>query len=106
MNTMNRIAACIALVSVTGLAFGAAVTGDPPQRTVSYADLDLSHKAGAEILFSRIKSAARDVCEPQLGLELASRTVYHRCVDQAIGRAVADVNAAGLAALYRAGSAQ
>jgi UrcA family protein len=104
MNTVNRIAACIALVSVTGLAFGAAISDDPPQRTVSYADLNLSNTAGAAALYARIKSAARVVCEPQLNRELAMNTNYKRCVDEAIGRAVADVNAPVLVALYRPGS--
>jgi UrcA family protein len=106
MNTVNRIAAFIALVSVTGLAFGAANSDNPPQRTVSYSDLNLSHKAGAATLYSRIKSAAHAVCEPQLDRELVMRTNYQRCVDEAIGRAVADVNAPVLAALYRPGSVQ
>jgi UrcA family protein len=106
LNTVNRIAACIALVSVTGLAFGAAISDDPPQRTVNYGDLDLSHTAGAAALYSRIKSAAHAVCEPQLDHELVMRTNYERCVDAAIGRAVAEVNAPVLAALYRPGSVQ
>jgi UrcA family protein len=91
---------------VTGLAFGAAVSGDPPQRTVSYADLDLSHKAGAETLLARITAAAHDVCKPQLSRVLATGPDYQRCVNEAIGRAIADVNAPVLAVLYRAGSAR
>jgi UrcA family protein len=106
MNTLNRIVASIALASLSGIAFGAATSADPPQRTVSYADLNLSHPAGAATLYSRIKSAARAVCEPQLGIELITNTFYKRCVEDAIGRAVADVNAPVLAALYRPGSAQ
>jgi len=101
MNTLNRIAACIALVSVTGLAFGAAASDDRPQRTVSFADLDIGHEAGAEVLYARIRSAARAVCEPQLDRELTLLTNYRHCVDAAIGRAVADVNAPALTTLYR-----
>jgi UrcA family protein len=53
------------------------------QRTVKFADLDLTHAAGAEALYARIRSAARQVCAPSM----------RPCIDQAIARAVADVNA-------------
>lgn len=46
MNTMNRIAGFILLASITGFAFGAANGDETPKRTVNYADLDLSRKAG------------------------------------------------------------
>lgn len=106
MNILNRIAGFVLLASFAGFALGAGSGDEPPKRTVSYADLDLHRKAGVEALFSRIKFAAHAVCEPQSGFELAMRTNYQRCVDAAIGRAIADVNAPVLAVLYRAGSAQ
>jgi UrcA family protein len=101
MNTVKQIAGFILLVSFTGFVFGAANSNDPPKRVVSYADLNLSHKAGAETLLFRIKSAAREVCEPQLNRELGAGRRYRQCIDEAIARAVADVQAPVLAAVYR-----
>lgn len=104
MTTVNRIATFTLLASFAGFAFGAATGDDLPKQTVSYADLDLSHKAGAERLYTRIKSAAREVCEPQQTRVLTAGPQYQRCVNEAIGRAIADVNAPVLAAIYREAS--
>src|SRR6266850_4134105 len=97
MNTVNRIVGLIVLASFTSLALGAATSDNPPQRVVSYADLNLNHKAGAQTLLLRIKSAAREVCAPQMNTAVTARRRYQQCLSQAIGRAVADVNAPVLA---------
>jgi UrcA family protein len=62
-------------------------------RKVQYGDLDLSRNAGVATLFSRINIAAREVCEP-LDVVIASllRQRYD-CRQDAVARAVADVNA-------------
>jgi UrcA family protein len=70
-------------------------------RRVSYADLDLSHDAGATALYSRIRFAARQVCEPTYGtwtFKVLGPTP--RCIETAITRAVADVNAPTLTGYY------
>ena len=81
-----------ALISASLLA-GVAVAGDPASETrkevVRYSDLDLTHAAGAAALYSRISAAARAVCEPAN----SERWPDSRCVDLALARAVADVNA-------------
>lgn len=104
MKSVYRTTCFILLASFTGVAFGAMHSDNPPQRTVSYADLDLTHEAGAQTLLVRIKSAARAVCEPPQSLELTYATLYRQCVGDAIGRAVADVNAPALAQVYREAS--
>lgn len=73
---------------------------DVSRRTVNFADLDVSRSAGAAVLYSRIRSAARDVCEPAIARESMSRTI--RCMDAAIARAVADVNAPALTSYHLA----
>lgn len=71
------------------------VQKDVRQKVVHYADLNLENTADAEILFGRIKSAARQVC----GLRDAGpmpidfRSRHEHCAAKAIARAVADVNA-------------
>jgi UrcA family protein len=73
---------------------------EPPARVVHFGDLDLSRQTGAAMLYGRIKSAAREVCEP---LELESLGVLHKevdCREAAIGRAVGEVNSPALTAYF------
>jgi UrcA family protein len=66
---------------------------DLPSRKVKYADLDLNRDAGVAALFSRIKTAAREVCEPTDVFFLNLVRQRYNCSQDAIARAVADVNA-------------
>jgi len=68
----------------------AGVAADSPhyvrRQVVSFADLDLTQRAGAQELYRRIERAARVVCEANV---LGG---YDRsCADAAIDRALADV---------------
>jgi UrcA family protein len=82
-------------------ALAAAGPGDEPaKRTVHFADLDLSHGAGVAVLYSRIQSAAREVCRPANARELKSIMIARQCVEQATARAVAEVNAPMLTSYY------
>lgn len=74
---------------------------------VSYRDLDVSSAAGAQILYSRIKRAARTLCDPEARhlrppLSRAQRIV--KCQRAAVDAAVARANLAGLTAVHRNGS--
>ena len=77
-----------------------------PQRTVSFSDLDLSHSAGAAVLYSRIKGAAAQVCDQHGVRSLEALTTTRRCIDQAIARAVAEIDVPALTSLYRAKARQ
>ena len=70
----------------------------PPSYKVHYADLDLTTRAGAEALYWRLKWAADDVCADSLGLQ--SLAVVNRCVEEAVGRAVAQINSPLLMGYY------
>jgi UrcA family protein len=59
--------------------------GDVPTKTVSFRDLDLSTARGAQALYDRIESAAREVCR---GTEFAD---YDACRARAIEGAVKEV---------------
>jgi UrcA family protein len=108
---------CLLLTTIMGSmgacadAYSATTTTDPrleiATRTVKYADLDLTRNAGAATLYLRIKSAAREVCEP-ISFTYAWKSVAtaHRCMDQAIFRAVADVNAPLLTSYYQGKAAE
>lgn len=86
-----------------GVAAARAVPSDDvPQRRVSFADLDLTRSAGAETLYARIVSAAREVCEPPSTMALQLWEQTRQCRQQAIARAVADVKAPTLTSYYAA----
>ena len=70
-------------------------TTETRQAVVSFADLDLNTQAGAKMLLTRIKFAARRVCGVyDAGLiAMEFRSQLHRCAEQATARAVADVDA-------------
>jgi UrcA family protein len=73
---------------------------DLPTVVVKYGDLDLSNPAAREMLFNRLKNAAKAVCAPFDGAGLARRQVFDACVAHAIAGAVIQTNAPAMAALY------
>jgi UrcA family protein len=92
----NRLRGVIAtaLFGVVAVGFtGAAVadSGDAPQVTVKYGDLNLSSPQG---------SAAKSVCSQFDGRDLNSHMRFNSCVDKATLGAVVDVNNSALSALY------
>src|SRR5271166_2256631 len=105
MNKSMTIAIrAIAIGAVVALGFGAesataaGPSNDQPvsdgakQYVVRFADLDLSKMTGATALYVRLQHAARAVCDPREGRELAFDTRFRACVDQAVTSAVARVN--------------
>jgi UrcA family protein len=65
---------------------------DAPARVVQFGDLDLSRKTGTAVLYARIRSAAEEVCASRVATYLDAIAVAKSCRQQAIARAVADVN--------------
>jgi UrcA family protein len=96
------------LVTMTAIACAtgsrAALADDPVyitvQKTVSYADLDLSQPAGAQMLYGRIKKAASSVCGELEDTQAEHRVLFRECYDQAVANAVAKANRPTLTALY------
>lgn len=69
---------------------------------VSFADLDLNKPADAATLYKRIQRAAQVVCGPRVsGSELWRMYDARRCVQRAIGDAVAQVNRPTLSAVHQ-----
>jgi UrcA family protein len=87
----------LTLQAISPLGLAAVPADDARREVVRFADLDLTRPAGAQELYRRIKHAARNVCETfdRLGYDPS-------CVDQAIARAVADVDAPLLTARRQA----
>jgi UrcA family protein len=96
---MLKVIAAAALAAV-GLAAGASAKGDPVfalVRTpvehvrVSYADLDLSRPAGAQVMLLRIKSAADEACGVGMRhISLEESVSVRACVHDAVTRAVSN----------------
>jgi UrcA family protein len=82
----------------------AAELTDPPQKTVKFADLNVSSAKGAATLYARIQWAAREVCHPVEELYFRSKA-YDACVHKAIADAVATVDRPALFNVYNAHNA-
>lgn len=70
--------------------------------TIRYAELDLAKPQGVEALYIRIGGAARRVCRADSFLRLRDRLNRNNCYQDAIGRAVKQVNLPTLTALHEA----
>lgn len=103
MKTLYRTAALALSVGLIGT--GAAEAGGSVHKknqvVVSYADLNISSKAGAEILLFRLRVAASKSCGgvPQMG-DLHAGIAYDACFKQALDNAVARVGSPMVAEIY------
>jgi len=80
------------------VAYAVNALDEPPTRVVEFGDLDLNRDVGVAALYARIKSAAREVCEPLDAWSLRLLRQRFDCREDALGRAVADVNSPALSA--------
>jgi UrcA family protein len=106
---MKTAIPCTLLAMLLGSLSAAAAAVEPGEvatRRVNFADLDLTRSAGVTVLYARIKSAAGEVCQPVNAREVESVMRSNRCTQQAIARAVADVNAPALTSYYLAKTGQ
>ena len=95
---MKTIALALATMMIGGAAMTAHTTAPVRimvQEPVSYHDLNLETELGAEMLLTRIQSAARKVCiqaNPDL-MRPNIRDQRQSCTEDATARAVASINA-------------
>jgi UrcA family protein len=93
----------MSLISLNSSAGAVEQENGVPSRRVNFADLDLTRSAGVSTLYARIKAAAAEVCEPEIqSIMPAPVQSVRRCREQAIARAIADVNAPALTSYYLA----
>ena len=83
---MSTAALCSALSTT-------AEAEDVPSKVVKFNDLDITTPDGAQVLYKRIRAAARDVCELSTGTDPILRIAIKGCIDKAVDKAVKDVNA-------------
>ena len=73
----------------------------PLTEVVRFSDLNLTHEEGARILLGRLRHAARMVCSPAADArDLKRISLYESCLKESMDRAVADVHAPLVSALY------
>ena len=80
----------------------AAVGREPTSVRVSVRDLNLTTHAGAVALYLRIRNAARSACGPVDIALTEEKAAWAKCVDEAIGNAVAKVGSTKLTEYYLA----
>jgi len=97
------VSAAISMLALAGaptITHAAPVT-DVQSRVVRFDDLNLSTSAGIQALYSRIRSAAQEVCGPETvsGTRLAS-SAWRDCVSTAVYQAVRSVHSPSLSAYF------
>jgi len=76
----------------------------PRQRTVKFADLNLTRNSGIAVLYARIKTAARAVCEQDGEFGLNTVQAENECRARAMSGAIGTINLPMLTNYYRAQS--
>ena len=77
---------------------------EPRNVVVRFSDLNLSQPQDAATLYNRIQRAARKACENDEAPSLARLRQFHKCVDQAVTNAVAQVSSRQLTEIHEAQS--
>ena len=94
--------AVLASGPITWVANAAQADEAVPHKLVSFKDLNTSSTEGAAVLYERIKSAANEVCGKRDRVELSQSHAIQACINQAVSRAVAQVDRPMLTSLYNA----
>lgn len=69
--------------------------------TVNFSDLDIARGAGIEILYQRLRTAAKAVCGTHDGRDLSRSQQWRQCYRQALDGAVKQVGNERLEELHR-----
>jgi len=106
LNLGGRVRAAMAFtVIATCTVIGAigsahAASADSRALKVRYSDLNLSTEQGSLALYGRIVAAANRVCAPDDIRDLRAVATARACREEAISKAVRDVNSPMLASIY------
>ena len=90
------VVACLAIVIPTI----ASAENGAKRVEVHYSDLKLTNDADIATLYSRLRRAAHQVCDESDILSIAKMQRAQACVEQALDRAIADVNVEALSELH------
>jgi UrcA family protein len=98
MRSTNR--ATLLAAGAIGLFAAGAAQAD--QRIIHYKKADLQTQQGAATVYSRIRAAALNVCEPGNLALLRSARQVHACVDATVNDALQAADSPALTAIYEA----
>ena len=103
MNTFTKIAAATLITVSTFASTLAGADEAVHSQAVSFSDLNLDSTQGAATLYKRIQAAARSVC-PNTGgdRQLEQTASRQKCFDEAVARAVRQIDSSSLSAYYSA----
>jgi UrcA family protein len=97
------VATALLAASLTANLASAATPDDgPKQSVVNFSDLDLSQPKDARRFYSRVKYAARQVCDNNPSSDLRLLKLYETCLANAINSAVSQVQSVQVAEIHRA----
>ncbi len=95
-----------ASLAAVPFAAGAATPSDAPTVRVQFDDLDLSHDAGVERLYTRLRHGAESVCYNHADIrDFRATRAQQSCTTAALDRAVADIHSSRLSARHALGAA-
>jgi UrcA family protein len=80
----------------------AAGAAQADQKIIQYKKVDVQTQQGAATVYSRIRTAALKVCEPDNLAVLHSGRQVHACIDATVNDAVQAVDSPALTAIYEA----
>jgi UrcA family protein len=102
-NTLQIVWGIVASAVVAWGGASTAQAGEPDNtvvhKVVSFRDLNLNSAEGVEVLYKRIRSAAHDLCADPNRYDL-SEFKLRPCINDAMSRAIAQVNNPMLTSLY------
>jgi UrcA family protein len=96
---LGMIAGCLLGALSVGTA-SAAAPGEVPTFVVKYDPQSLASAGGARVLYQRLVKVAEQVCPEASGHDLQNFDAARRCEQQAVARAVRDINNPRLAEVY------
>ena len=91
----------VASICMLGSVAQASYSGDSSaQETVRYGDLNLSDAKGVQVLYWRLLSASKTLCQMPDQRDLARAAIAARCVERTMVQAITAVDNPQLRALY------
>jgi len=90
----------LAGVMAAGAAGAATSDSDLPSVVVKYSDLTLATDSGVNQLYRRITAAAKQVCPDATMRDLGAQRQVEHCWNQAVAKAIQQIDNPRLAALY------
>ena len=95
----STLLAAVLAIAASSLAMADAIVNVKTE-TVNYSDLRLTRKVGVAVLYGRLRGAAERACAPLASEQLAAKSKYRACYDDALAKAVVAVNHPGLSEYY------